>query len=236
MTTIITTREILYRTLRAASLFMSQDDTRFHLCGVCVEVGEPVNLGGGTARRPVHFTATDGHTIGDARPVCRVEGPPIATTLGRASVDAMLKALRPSKLTAELEVALEVAASGAVTVVGAGLLGRLEYEPVRDPRSGETTKFPPWRQVAGEPRAYPDLPPMGSRKKAPVGDGCDAFCISAAYLGRAALAAKHFGVEAGAARGFQISVPRHPRDIIRLDIDEPDTGSLTVVVAPMNRV
>lgn len=157
----------------------------------------------------LHVVATDGHTLAAARPDCRVTGSPASALVRAEDVERLIKALKPAKATDHLEVVVTLGTE--ITLSGPGAMN---VAPVR----ALDERFPPWRQVT------PDANVSGTGKGTPL------IGVDPRYLARAGLAAKHFGADGG---GFRVSVPKGELDPIRLDISEPDTGSLCIIIMPM---
>lgn len=215
------TREILYRTLRAVAPFMSKDETRPNLHAIGFEAGHNEH-----GRADLHVVATDGHTMIVARPIVagHVVGPTARFTLPHARVESLIRALKPSKATGHRLHELIFPPDGTLLIKGWSPDDGWPYEEQAPIPSGPVA--PPWRQVL--PERAPVEPLKSGGRKVP-----GAFTLSPQYLARAGDAARLFGVEARSPRGLSLRVPASDLDAVRLDIDEPDTGSLTIVIMPM---
>jgi hypothetical protein len=132
MSTVIIARDTFYRALRAAALFICEDETRFHLNGVCFEITpEALNL-----------IATDGHTLGHVQPIAKSRATGTQGAIMRAEdVEALLKVLKPAKGTGGHEVTLTLGDKRTITVSG---------QDISFTRTGVDSQFPPWRQFVPE--------------------------------------------------------------------------------------
>lgn len=198
-------KSVLFRALRAVSLFTSRDETRFHLCGVLFECsGDGVQL-----------VATDGHTMGVAR-LSGAEwksGPdynrPPTFILSAEGIDSLME-LKPRRGDT-VDPVLELTVEDGRLWIGSRSFALVDAD------------FPRWRLV------------MPERVSKLSSDRTSAIGINPLYLMRVGESCKLFagGVRAMDFPMLTISNPPGDLDPLRLDYSHESTGDLTIVIMPM---
>lgn len=125
------TRDHLHRALRAVSLFICPDETRFHLATIHVEITDGA----------IHLVATDGHTLAHARPVATHVTGEGSALIAAPDVKDLIAALKPSKTNAHNEVQIALVGAGKISVT---------CQDIAFVRTGVDSQYPPWRAVVPE--------------------------------------------------------------------------------------
>lgn len=157
------------------------------------------------------LVATDGHTMAIGYPICRGRGGE-SLILRLEDAEALLKVLKYDKKNGHLE--LEVSLGEMIKVIGADIA--FERNPLAE-------KFPPWRAVVPERGDR-----KGKTKSAPA-----VFGLAARYVERVGTASKYFGVRADSSKALEFTNLASDLDPMRMDIEEVDTGTLTMIIMPM---
>jgi hypothetical protein len=204
-----TTKSALYNTLRAVSLYQSEDLTRFHLNGVNAEIN-----GDGRLR----WIATDGHTLAKSEPCgsCGVARRR-ESFIDSAQVKRLLAMIKPTNVAdRQTPVVLTLSNTDLVCTVG--------NDQVTFARP-DIGAFPPWREVTPESNNSSDK-------------GAGLINIAPRYLERAGKTmtymhgSKALQDKATHTEGYAISVPENDLAPIRLDHSVADVGDLTVIIMP----
>ena len=200
------TKEAFFNALRAVQLFCCQDETRFHLNGIYVEID---TLG------ILRFVATDGHILAISTVVGTAQGASEKDGfLTSEQVKQLLTMIKPTnKADRSTPVGLQLSANRR------SIRCTVDEDQQEFTDSGE--EFPPWRQVMPE-AASPD-----SKGTAKIG-------LSLRYLERAGKAVTFMcgGKVAAESAVFAISIGDTQLDSVRLDFSAPDIGDLTIVIMP----
>jgi hypothetical protein len=197
------TRQNLSCALRAALQFVCEDETRFHLCAVSLEVNDGA----------LHVVATNGHTLCNVRPVAKC-GEDTSFLLSTANVETLISWLKYKKTEAKQEMTLDWSRDGHSALTVSGVIGILNL-------TGVNEKFPPFRQVTPS-KADPKGNGCGVVGTNPEYLGLAS--LAAKYL---LDDARVNGLP------FEWSMPPEPLDPIRLDYTVTDRSETTIIIMPM---
>lgn len=234
--------------LKAVGPFVCQDETRYHLNRVAIQLS--------TGTLPtLQFIATDGHTLGWAQVEIRYstafareqakeqlpDNSPVGV-LKPEAVQTLIRALKHRKHDGEIPVTVTLSngrmnvsdATGLECSVAFDAKGLSSFSAF-DEREKNT--FPRWQQVVPERRNrsyYTNA--WRSRKGATdPSPAAGITMLNPRYLMRAGKAALDFlgpchrdGME-----GMEISVGDTALDPCRIDVEHPDCGAFVVVIMPM---
>jgi DNA polymerase III sliding clamp (beta) subunit (PCNA family) len=200
-------RGTLRAMLEGVTLTMSKDETRPHLAGVLF-LFDGVDL---------TLISTDGHRLTTVKARCVVDG---------AVVDYKASYLIPASRVGLLLKTVKCAAKIASEPVSFELSNENRFDLIMFNADRYTCQvneanFPPYDKVIPKERDTDGT------------DGCNVIAVSAAYLGDVAKAGRHLAhVKSG---GIHWSVAGN-RDPIRIDMNNSDTGTETVIVIMPTRL
>lgn len=200
-------RNELYCALRAAALYMSNDETHEHLCGVRLEAGAGTALQN-ALDKSIYLVATDGHTLVRIR-VPGSSTAPCAVTISGAAVKRLIAATKPARNEVSL-VELTVGET-AVAVDGDGFSC---VAPIVD------ATFP------SHYRALLDAHDNVETAAPKIG-------IDPEYLIRVGRAVKHLGRKKGDSRGLVFRGGESDLDPVRCEYAGGDGFELTALIMPM---
>ncbi len=204
ITTIKITRALLHTSLKAVLLHASKDDSREQLCAVLLEIDGD----------QLHIVATDGHTLGWARPICQVDGPNTSFLIPLIRVKVLISELKPSQYNAEMVLDVEI--------------------------GGPVLKINGPDMFLSAPRVEGEFPPFHAtvprKSKHGASDAVALIRINPVYLERmckSVIAFSGKGAFTNGIQGVNASIHQDALDPLRFDREDLDRGEFTAVVMPM---